>query len=55
MLFSPLPLTPAELQHELRKIEESSRTLLRVSSSRATVAQTPKEVIWTLNKARLYH
>jgi polyhydroxyalkanoate synthase subunit PhaC len=54
MLFSPLPTTPAELQNELRKVEESARTLLRVSTSRATVAQTPKEVIWTLNKARLY-
>jgi polyhydroxyalkanoate synthase subunit PhaC len=54
MVCSPLPLTPAELQDKLCKIEEHSRTLLRVSSSRATVAQTPKEVIWTLNKARLY-
>ena len=29
-------------------------TLLRVSTSHATVAQTPKQVIWTLNKAKLY-
>jgi polyhydroxyalkanoate synthase subunit PhaC len=54
MLFSPLPKTPAELQNELRKVEESVRTLLRVSTSHAIVAQTPKEVIWTLNKAKLY-
>ena len=54
MLFSPLPMTPAQLQNELKRVEESVRTLLRVSSSRATVAQTPKQVIWTLNKAKLY-
>jgi polyhydroxyalkanoate synthase len=49
------PLTPAELQSELQRIEEEARTLLRVSTTRAKVAQTPKEVIWTLNKAKLYH
>ncbi len=54
MLFSPLPMTPAQLQNELKRVEESVRTLLRVSSSHATVAQTPKQVIWTLNKAKLY-
>src|SRR5260370_16918309 len=54
MSFSSLPLIPAALQGELQRIEENTRTLLRVSTSRATVAQTPKEVIWTLNKARLY-
>jgi Phosphoglycerate kinase len=46
---------PAFAQGTNAMIEESSCTLLRVSSSRATVAQTPKEVIWTLNKARLHH
>src|SRR5437764_5999201 len=54
MLFSPLPMTPAQLQKEVKRVEESVRTLLRVSSSHATVAQTPKQVIWTLNKAKLY-
>src|SRR5579875_2134884 len=48
------PLIPLALESELRKIEEEARTLVRVSSSRARVGQTPKEVIWTLNKARLY-
>jgi polyhydroxyalkanoate synthase len=47
-------MTPAQLQNELKRVEESVRTLIRVSSSRATVAQTPKQVIWTLNKAKLY-
>ena len=27
---------------------------MRVSTSRAKVAQTPKQVIWTFNKAKLY-
>lgn len=50
----PFPMTPDALQSELQRIEENTRTLLRVSTSRATVAQTPKQVIWTLNKAKLY-
>jgi polyhydroxyalkanoate synthase subunit PhaC len=54
MVSSPLPLSSAELQSELQQIEENSRTLLRVTTSRALVAQTPKQVIWTLNKAKLY-
>ncbi len=54
MLLSSLPMIPAALQSELQRIEEEARTLLRVSTSRATIAQTPKQVIWTLNKARLY-
>jgi polyhydroxyalkanoate synthase subunit PhaC len=54
MVSSSLPESSAGLQSELKQIEENSRTLLRVSTTRATVAQTPKEVIWTLNKAKLY-
>src|SRR6202162_2919673 len=54
MASSSLPESSAALQSELKQIEENSRTLLRVSTTRATVAQTPKEVIWTLNKAKLY-
>jgi len=54
MSLSSFPLLPAALQSELQRIEENARTLLRVSTSRAAVAQTPKQVIWTLNKAKLY-
>ena len=54
MLPSPLPLVPTTLQSELQRIEKEACTLLRVSTSRALFAQTPKQVIWTLNKARLY-
>jgi len=45
---------PTALQDELKRIEENTRTLIRVSTSRAKVAQTPKQVIWTFNKAKLY-
>lgn len=54
MLSSSFPIISAALESELRRIEEETHTLLRVSTSRATVAQTPKQVIWTLNKAKLY-
>ena len=54
MFSSPLPIVPPELESELKRIEENARTLVRVSTTRATVAQTPKQVIWTLNKAKLY-
>ncbi len=33
----------------------SSARLQRVLTTPYPVAQTPKETIWTLNKARLYH
>ena len=46
--------THPELQDELKRIEANYRTLMRVTTTRYPVAQTPKEVIWTLNKAKLY-
>lgn len=46
--------TPGDLQTDLRRIEENMRTLQRVVTTRYPVGQTPKEVIWTLNKAKLY-
>src|SRR5271170_197520 len=30
------------------------KTLAKVMTTKAAIAQTPKEVIWTLNKAKLY-
>ena len=45
---------PAALQDELRRIEENYRTLLRVTTTPFPVAQTPKELIWALNKTKLY-
>ncbi|GAC1462472.1 MAG: alpha/beta fold hydrolase [Chloroflexota bacterium] len=43
-----------ELQAELSKIADNYQTLQRVTSRPYPVGQTPKEVIWTLNKAKLY-
>jgi polyhydroxyalkanoate synthase len=55
MSFSSLPMTKASLHSELQRIEEQARALVHVTTSRASIGQTPKQVIWTLNKARLYH
>src|SRR5437588_8892411 len=46
--------TPQDLQRQLMKSEEEMRTLKRVLTTKYPIAQTPKEVIWTLNKAKLY-
>lgn len=46
--------TVAEIFSELHKITENSRTYCRLVSTAAKIAQTPKEMIWTLNKAKLY-
>jgi polyhydroxyalkanoate synthase len=35
-------------------MQEKLQTLSKVLTTRAPIAQTPKEVIWTLNKAKLY-
>jgi poly[(R)-3-hydroxyalkanoate] polymerase subunit PhaC len=43
------------LQQQLQATEEQYRTLQRVLTIPYPIAQTPKETIWTLNKARLYH
>src|SRR5215472_16973217 len=43
------------LETQLRQIEESVRTLQKVLTTPYPIAQTPKEVVWSLNKARLYH
>ena len=32
----------------------TARTLTRVLTQKAAIAQTPKELVWTLNKAKLY-
>jgi polyhydroxyalkanoate synthase len=43
-----------QMEEQLRKIEQNMRTLERVLTTPYPIAQTPKEVIWTLNKARLF-
>lgn len=49
-----LATTPADLAGQLQRIEEEARTFARVTTTKALIAQTPKETIWTLNKAKLY-
>src|SRR5436190_13647809 len=46
--------TFADVCAEFRKIAENARTFNRLVTTNAKIAQTPKEVLWTLNKARLY-
>jgi polyhydroxyalkanoate synthase subunit PhaC len=46
--------TPADLYAELKHIAENTKTWNRLMSSKAAIAQTPKELIWTLNKTKLY-
>lgn len=53
MVASHMPI-PASLQAQLEQIEQNARTVLKVATTRAQIAQTPKEVIWTLNKTKLY-
>src|SRR5579859_3281890 len=54
-LFTSDSATPfTALQQQLKQIEESTRTLQRLMTTSYPVGQTPKEVVWTLNKAKLY-
>ncbi len=39
---------------QIRQIEERLGRLNKVLSTRAAIAQTPKQLIWSLNKAKLY-
>ncbi len=50
------PLTPAgeELIARLKQIAENVQTFHRLVTTDARIAQTPRQVIWTLNKAKLY-
>jgi polyhydroxyalkanoate synthase len=38
----------------LSPLEQRAETLFRVLTTKAAIAQTPKETVWTLNKAKLY-
>ena len=54
MATMKVPYTPADLEAELKQIEQNMRTALRVTTTKAQIAQTPKELIWALNKTKLY-
>jgi hypothetical protein len=51
----PESLAPADLYAELERITTNAKTWNRLMTTKAKIAQTPKELIWTLNKAKLYH
>jgi polyhydroxyalkanoate synthase len=46
--------TPGEVYAELLRISENLRTFNRLVTTDAKIAQTPKQLIWTLNKTKLY-
>jgi polyhydroxyalkanoate synthase len=46
--------TGADLFAELQKIADRMQKFNRLTTTDARIAQTPKTVIWTLNKAKLY-
>ncbi|MGH2541939.1 MAG: alpha/beta fold hydrolase, partial [Ardenticatenaceae bacterium] len=54
MSLPTAPVMPAGLEEELKRVESKYRTMARLMTTRYPIAQTPKEVVWTLNKARLY-
>jgi polyhydroxyalkanoate synthase len=46
--------TAAEVCAELHKVSEHFRTFNRLVTTDAKIAQTPKELVWALNKTKLY-
>lgn len=46
--------TFADVCAELQKIADHTQTFNRLLTTDAKIAQTPKELIWTLNKAKVY-
>jgi len=44
----------AVFQDQLASMEERLRTVNRLMTTKAAIAQTPKQLVWTLNKAKLY-
>jgi polyhydroxyalkanoate synthase len=46
--------TCADVSAELMRIYEGAKTFRRLLTTDARVAQTPKTLVWTLNKAKLY-
>ena len=43
-----------ELSNDWSVLEQKFKTFNRLMTTKAAIGQTPKELIWTLNKARLY-
>src|SRR4051812_11673493 len=51
---TPTP-TYTNVYRELEKIAANLQTFNRLVTTNAKIAQTPREVVWRLNKARLFH
>lgn len=51
----PSSASKSATPQQLASVEEKLRTLQTVLTTPFPIAQTPKETIWTLNKAKLYH
>lgn len=47
-------MVEAPATDQLSILEERLNTVTRVMTSKALIAQTPKQLVWTLNKAKLY-
>ena len=43
-----------DVSGDMLAISERLKIFNRLMTTKATIAQTPKELVWTLNKARLY-
>jgi len=50
MAQAPVPA----MTDQFALLEERLQTLNKVLTTKAAIAQTPKELVWTLNKAKLY-
>jgi polyhydroxyalkanoate synthase len=48
------PAAGCDVCGEAQKIADKARTFNRLVTTDAKVAQTPKQVVWTLNKAKVY-
>ena len=46
--------SPVTSTEQTLVFQKRLRTFMRVLSTKAAIAQTPKELVWTLNKAKLY-
>ena len=44
----------AQIPESWPMVEQRIKTLTKVLTTKAAIAQTPKQVVWTLNKAKLY-
>ncbi len=49
-MAAPIPM----MADELAEMEEKFRRLTKVLTTKAAIAQTPRQAVWTLNKAKLY-